>query len=116
VFDNHQQVIKRRPSAGYETQPADPRHDYFSQLVAAVAADPANAYNIERYLWVLDGPPLRWCDRCAELFDLWFAYDGGPARGLPRRYCSPRCAARAAEDRRRLRLVELRTQHWGRAA
>lgn len=90
------------------------RDDRFADLVRQVAADPHDPFNLDGYLWTLEEPTPRWCDACGDLFDPWFAYDGGPARGLPRRYCSPQCAGRAAELRRRRRLAALRT--WGRAA
>lgn len=90
--------------------------DRFAQLVAEVAADPANPYNIERYLWVLDGPPLRCRAHCGAWFDPWFDYDEGSARGLPRRYCSRRCAGRARYLRHRARVVAARVGEWGRAA
>jgi hypothetical protein len=90
-------------SPGDTTSPrADRIWDPFAALVAAVAADPDNAYNVDRYLWVLDEPGPRSCGWCATWF--W------PGES----YCSPRCAARATEVRRRCR------QHgvgeWGRAA
>jgi len=95
--------------------------DRFAQLVAEVAADPANAYNIEGYLWVLDGPPLRCCEHCGAWFDPWFDYDEGPARGLARRYCARRCAGRARYLRHRARVLAGRVLaagvgEWGRAA
>ena len=116
VSIDHQQVSKVRPASGRETRPAVPRDDHFAALVRQVSADPANPCNIDRYLWALEVPAPRGCDECGELFDPWFAYDGGPARGLPRRYCSLRCAGRAAEFRRRVRLAGVRVGEWGRAA
>jgi hypothetical protein len=86
---------------GDDRRPPGVRRDRFAELVARVATDPDNPSNIERYLWVLDEPSARHCDHCRAGFDPWSAYDGGPARGLPRRYCAPRCAWRAAERRRR---------------
>lgn len=117
MFDNHQQVIKSRPRS---LQPSDPsvdsvRDDPFAALVLQVAEDPANAFNIGRYLWVLE-EPLRACDVCGELFDPCFAHEGGPAHGLPRQYCSPRCGWRAAERRRRIRMAARLEMQWGRAA
>jgi hypothetical protein len=114
VFARHEASKTRANQV--RIQPATPyQDDRFAELVRQVATDPTSPFNIERYLWVLDGPPLRWCARCGELFDPWFAYAGGPARGLPRRYCSPLCAGRAAEGRRRLRLAAM-VGEWGRAA
>lgn len=91
------------------------RDDPFAELVRQVHHDPANAYNIERYLWVLE-EPLRRCAVCGELFDPCFAYNGEAAHGHPRRYCSLRCAWRAAERRRRARMTARREVRWGRAA
>lgn len=117
MFDNHQQVIKSRPQSLQPSGPTvDPlRDDRFAALVRQVAEDPANAYNIERYLWVLE-EPLRRCAACGELFDPCFAYNGEAAHGQPRRYCSPRCAWRAAEHRRRARMAAPKDARWGMAA
>ncbi len=77
------------------------RRDPFADLVRQVASDPDNPFNIDRYLWILEEPPPQACVTCGDLFDAWADYLGGPARGLPRRYCSPRCRDRAAWARRR---------------
>lgn len=96
---NHQQVIKARRSTAREDFTAR-RDDPFARLVAEVAADPANPFNIERYLWVLEEPPARPCGWCGVMFDPWFDYAGDAARGLPRGYCSTLCRDRAAWARR----------------
>ena len=88
--------------------------DRFAELVARVAADPDNAYNIDRYLWVLDEPAARSCDHCGEPFWPGESYAGGPARGRPRRYCSPGCASRAGWERHWARRTAGR--RWGSAA
>jgi hypothetical protein len=91
--------------------------DPFADLVRQVAADLLNPYNIERYLWVLEEPPVADCEACGRRFDPWFAYDGGPARGLPRRYCSTACANHAAYRRHQERIrVRVASTQWGSAA
>jgi hypothetical protein len=95
-----------------QRETASGRSDPFAILVAEVAADAANAYNIERYLWVLEEPAPRACAWCGELFDPGLDYRGDISRGLPRRYCSRRCAERASASRRRGRLA----LRWGSAA
>jgi hypothetical protein len=102
VFVRHE-ASKLRPDSDAITEPQCRRHDPFTELVRRVAADPLNPYNIERYLWVLEEPPLRACATCGAFFDPWFAYDGEPSHGPPRRYCSPRCRGRAAYERQRAR-------------
>ena len=93
------------------------RRDPFAELVRRVAADPLNPYNIERYLWVLEEPPFADCEVCGRRFDPWFAYDGGPARGLSRRYCSRRCGDRAAYRRHQERIrLGVVGERWGSAA
>jgi hypothetical protein len=77
-----------------------PRCDPFAQLVRQVHDDPANPHNIERYLWVLEESPPEPCGECGQLFLPSFDYAGDAAGGHPRRYCSRRCAWRAAERRR----------------
>jgi hypothetical protein len=79
------------------------RSDPFARLVRQVAVDPDNAYNLVGYLWVLEEAPPEACERCGTLFLPSWDYDGGPARGQPRRYCSTRCADQASWWRRSLR-------------
>lgn len=109
MSNNHQQVIKSRSLAARETRHTCPvrRDDPFSRLVAAAAADPDNPFNIERYMWVLEEPPVRPCGWCGVVFDPWSGYGGEAARGCPRRYCSRACRDRAAWTRRcrRVRLL-----------
>jgi hypothetical protein len=81
------------------------RTDPFAELVREVAADLANPFHIERFLWVLEEPPVRTCGYCGALFNPWADYAGAPARGRPRRYCSPRCANRIAYYRQRIRAT-----------
>jgi hypothetical protein len=117
VSHNHQQVSKARRTTARETAPAG-RDDPFSRLVASMAADPANPFNIERYLWVLDEPPARRCSHCGGWFAPGESYDGGPARGRPRRYCSPGCVQRAGWERHwtRHRPTVAGDEWWGSAA
>ncbi len=79
---------------------AEPRTDPFARLVRQAHEDAGNAYNIERYLWVLEEAPPEPCDHCGRLYLPSFNYDGEPARGRPRRYCSVRCARRMFHRRR----------------
>jgi hypothetical protein len=79
---------------------AGPRTDPFAQLVRQVHEDPANAYSVERYLWVLEEAPPEPCDHCGGLYLPSFNYDGDAARGRPRRYCTQLCARRAFDQRR----------------
>jgi rubredoxin len=107
VSNDHQQVIKSRPCTprAKTTTPAPShRDDPFARLVAQVAADPDNPFNIEKYLWVLEEPPPRQCPICGDWFDPWFDYVGEAPHGPARRYCSRRCAGRAAYERHRGRL------------
>lgn len=108
--------------ARHSSPPGDPAPmgtrragDRFAALVAEVAADPDSAFNVDRFLWVLEEPGPRPCGWCESWFWPGESYDGGPARGLPRRYCSPRCAARATEVRRRCRRHGGGVGEWGRA-
>jgi hypothetical protein len=80
------------PPGGDHRRVGERRLDRFAQLVARVAADPDNAYNIDRYRWVLDEPAPQPCARCGTLFWPGESYTGGPARGRLRRHCSRRCA------------------------
>jgi hypothetical protein len=80
-------------------------HDPFAELVRAVHSDPDNAYNLEKYLWVLEEAPPGECGCCGRLFDATVGHAGEPARGLPRRYCSPACSQRAAYLRHRDRVA-----------
>lgn len=91
------------------------RSDPFAELVRQVAGDPDNAYNLDPYLSVLEDAP-RPCAVCGSLFNAGRDYYGGPAVGWPRRYCSPRCAERAAYRRRRELLASRVGQRWGSAA
>jgi len=116
VSNNHQQVSKARVVTACGITARTHRDDRFADLVRQVAADPANPFNIDRYRWVLDGPAPRRCELCGELVDAWVDYDGGPAQGLGRRYCSRRCAGRARYLRHRGRVVAARAAGWGRAA
>jgi hypothetical protein len=84
------------------------RSDPFAKLVGRVHEDPANAYNLDRYLWVLEELPPRACAACGTFFDPWLAYDDEPARGCPRRYCSRSCRDRASWARRRCRQLPRR--------
>ena len=93
--------------------PAGPRNDPFARLVRQVAADPDNACNLDRFLWVLEEAPPEPCDACGTLFGPSFDYWGAPARGLPRRYCSRRCADHVAYRNHQQRLAGRR---WGSAA
>jgi hypothetical protein len=104
VSNDHQQVSKVLPDTACDNSLAVLRDDPFSRLVAAVAADPDNPFNIERYLWVLEEPAQRCCATCGVWFDPWFGYDGEAPHGPVRRYCSRRCAARAAYERHRARM------------
>jgi hypothetical protein len=79
---------------------AGPRSDPFARLVRQVHDDPDNAYSIERYLWVLEEAPPEPCDGCGRLFLPSFDYEGEPAKGRPRRYCSLRCRGRVYDRRR----------------
>ena len=79
---------------------AAPRNDPFARLVRLLHDDPANPFNLERYLWVLEESPPEPCGECGGLFLPAFDYEGGAAKGQPRRYCSRRCVYRAAERRR----------------
>lgn len=90
------------------------RTDRFVELVREVHEDPDNAYNLDRYLWVLEQPPTRACAACGDLFDPWLDYAGGPARGLPRRHCSRACAQRAGWERHWARRRA--GERWGSAA
>ncbi len=108
------EAIKVCPSDGRSPVPL--RTDPFAQLVREVAADLANPFNIERFLWVLEEPPARPCRCCGALFNPWADYAGAPARGVPRRYCSPPCARRAAHARRHARTTTSAHQQWGSAA
>ena len=101
------------PPGGDQRRAGERRVDRFAELVALVAADPDNAYNIDRYRWVLDEPPAQPCARCGTLFWPGENYTGGPARGRPRRHCSRVCAQRAAWDRHWTRTSDGR---WGSAA
>jgi hypothetical protein len=84
-------------------------HGRLAELVRQVHDDPANAYNLDRYVWVLEEPPPQRCAACRRFFHPWFAYDDEPARGCPRRYCSRSCRDRASWARggRRLQLLQL---------
>lgn len=100
---------------------AAPRSDPFAELVRQVAEDPANPFNIEAYLWVLEEAPPEPCEACGTLFVPSFDYDGAPAGGHPRRYCSRICAhrtrwARRDERRRSRRLATRQPARWGSAA
>lgn len=105
MSDNHQQVSNSRPTSPQSSAIVEQHlhQDPFTELVRQVHDDPANPYNIERYLWVLE-EPLRTCGACGAWFDPCFSYDGAPAQGLARRYCSLRCRSRAAYERQRARL------------
>ncbi len=92
---------------------AQPGLDRFAGLVALVVTNPENAYNMDRYLWVLDEPGPRPCCSCGGWLWPGEAYNGGAARGVPRRYCSPRCPGRVAEVRCR---QHGRAGEWGWAA
>jgi hypothetical protein len=106
-----------RAMAGWPEPGPRRRPDPFGELVRRVAADPHNPYNVERYLWVLEEPPVADCAVCGRRFDPWFAYDGGAARGLPRRYCSKACANHAAYRRHQDRThAPVGSTRWGSAA
>jgi hypothetical protein len=79
---------------------AGPRTDPFARLVRQVHDDPDNAFNVERYLWVLEEAPPEPCDQCGRLYLPSFDYAGDRARGRPRRYCSARCGRRTYDQRR----------------
>lgn len=98
------------PNSSQRRQPR--RDDPFAALVRRLHDDPGNAYNLDRYLWVLEEPPAQPCGWCRTLFDPWFGYDAEPARGHRRRHCSTGCRNRAAWARRRGRLP----LEWKRAA
>lgn len=104
MSNDHQQVSKARPITARRGFSPALRNDPFSRLVATVAADTDNPFNIERYLWVLEEPAPRQCECCGTLFDPWGGYDGVTPHGPARRYCSRRCATRAAYERHRARL------------
>lgn len=70
--------------------------DYFVELVAQVEADPDNAYNVRIYR----PEPIRRCALCWRPFRYDVDYDGGPARGKPRLYCTRGCRNRVWELRR----------------
>jgi hypothetical protein len=108
-------AVSARSGAATVALPGE-RPDRFAALVAEVAADPDSAYNVDRFLWVLAEPGPRPCCSCGTWFWPGESYDGGPARGLPRRYCSPRCATRATEVRRRCRQHGSGVGEWGQAA
>lgn len=74
------------------------RDDPFAELVLAVASDPDNPYNVERYLWVLEEPAMQVC-RCGQSFD-----PEGGLGGRYRRYCSDRCQQRAWSEQRKARI------------
>ena len=102
------------PPGGDNRRAGERRLDRFAALVARVAADPDNAYNIDRYRWVLDEPPARPCARCGALFWPGESYAGAPARGRPRRHCSKGCAQQAGWARHWARLSA--GDRWGSAA
>ena len=105
-------VVLSRPRGAADDHPRhEPgriRRDPFAELVRQVAGDPDNPFNIERYLWVLEEAAPEPCGHCGVLFVPSFDYDGAPARGQARRYCTAACAQRATWGRRTLR--------WGSAA
>lgn len=115
-----------QPAAGFVPQRlfavrAGPRTDRFARLVREVADDPASPFNIERYLWVLEEAAPEPCEGCGTLFVPSFDYEGAPAKGQARRYCTRVCARRAgwgrADERRRgRRRAARRTEPWGSAA
>ena len=102
MIRNHQQVSNSRPATPQLSVTTDQhlRDDTFSRLVRQVVGDPHNPFNIERYLWVLEEPLLRACATCGGVFDPWFGYDGDPAHGQTRQYCSRTCRDRASWVRR----------------
>lgn len=81
--------------------------DPFADLVRALAADPDNPYNVERYEWVLEEDPPQECGHCGGLFDPNIDHRGEVAKGLPRLYCSLACSHKAAWQRR--------TERWAAA-
>jgi hypothetical protein len=81
------------------------RTDPFARLVREVASDPDSAFNIEEHLWVLEEPAPEVCSLCGDLFDPALNHHGGLASGTARRYCSSRCAGRAAYQRRTARAA-----------
>jgi hypothetical protein len=114
VYVRHE-AIKVRPSdrrGGGGVVRTDP----FAELVRQVAADLANPFNIERFLWVLEEPPPRECPWCGTLFAPALAHDGTLTASRHRQYCSTRCVTRAAWSRRRARLQAQTLHQWGSAA
>lgn len=95
--------------------PRATRDDPFAELVRQVHDDPANPYNLDGYLWVLEEPAPRECPSCGALFDPALGHDGTLSR-RHRRYCSLRCGRRAAERRRRQARTAAVGERWGSAA
>jgi hypothetical protein len=79
------------------------RRDPFAHLVRSLVADPDNACNLDRYLWVLEEAAPEPCEHCGTLFVPSFDYRGAYARGHARRYCTEACAQRATTWRRTTR-------------
>lgn len=73
--------------------------DPFATLVSAVAAMPDNAYNTDRYLWVLDARDKP-CPICSKAFNPSDTHNGCGHSRRPRLYCSPKCATVAYWQRR----------------